>query len=332
MITSKKKVTRNDVAKLAGTSSAVVSYVINNGPRPVSDKVRQKVLEAIRITGYRPNNIAKALASGKSNCIGLVIPNIANPFIATLAHAIECEAIKRGFVILLGDSDDNQQQEYELLNFFLQRQVDGIIYNAIKEPYFELLHSIDTPFVLLNPINKYQGSNIVKIDESKAAFDIVLKMLDFGYQKIAIICGPEGMNNTHDRILGWKQALLSKGIMPDENLIFYSDYTRQAGYKVALEIVDKVKFDGVFTTNEMQAFGALRAFREKNLNVPNDIGLTTFNATELSDFCTPPLTCMKQPVDLVALQTLDMLLEHRDNKCFDIPYKIVDGMSIKKIS
>ena len=80
-----KKVTRNDVAKLAGTSSAVVSYVINNGPKPVSDKTRKKVLEAIKLTGYQPNNIARALVSGKSRCLGLIIPNISNPFIASSA-------------------------------------------------------------------------------------------------------------------------------------------------------------------------------------------------------------------------------------------------------
>lgn len=326
-----KKVTRNDVAKLAGTSSAVVSYVINNGPKPVSEKTRRKVLEAIKITGYQPNNIARALVSGKSRCLGLIIPNISNPFIASLAHAIEGEAIDRGFVILLGDSDDREDKELDLLKFFLQRQVDGIIYNAIKDPYLDLLSSSNTPFVLLNHMASLApGLRVVKINEYQASFDVVKMMIAKGYRKIAIICGPKSMHNTQERIRGWKSALISHGLNPDPALIFYSDYTRNDGYFAALDLIMNAQYDSVFTTNEMQAFGALRAFKERGIKVPDDIGMATFNATELSEFVVPSFAAMFQPVKLVAQHVLNMVLNHEvTDSVYNVPYIVKDGMSLR---
>ena len=326
-----KKVTRNDVAKLAGTSSAVVSYVINNGPKPVSEKTRKKVLEAIKLTGYQPNNIARALVSGKSRCLGLIIPNISNPFIASLAHAIEGEAIERGFVILLGDSDDRVHKEVDLLKFFLQRQVDGIIYNPIKDPYLDLLNASNTPFVLLNHMaNPESEMRVVEINEYQAAYDVVSMMILKGYKKIAIICGPKNMHNTQERIRGWKDALRAHNLEPLSNLVFYSDYTRKDGYYAALDLIMNVKCDSVFTTNEMQAFGALRAFSERGIKVPDDIGIATFNATELSEYVVPSLAAMLQPVKLVAQHVINMVLNpDPKGSVYKIPYIIKDGMSLK---
>ena len=238
-----KKVTRNDVAKLAGTSSAVVSYVINNGPKPVSEKTRKKVLEAIKITGYQPNNIARALVSGKSRCLGLIIPNISNPFIASLAHAIEGEAIDRGFVILLGDSDDREDKELDLLKFFLQRQVDGIIYNAIKDPYLDLLSSSNTPFVLLNHMASLTpGLRVVKINEYQASYDVVKMMIAKGYRKIAIICGPKSMHNTQERIRGWKSALISPSLKGSKSGVTTSSPTNGCSASHGFPIISTTFF------------------------------------------------------------------------------------------
>ena len=135
-----QRVTRSDVAKEAGTSVAVVSYVINNGPRPVAEATRQRVLQAIKKTGYRPNGIARALASGSTQTYGLVAPDISNPFIASMAHALQREAFADGKVLLLGDAGDNSGRERELINNMLNRQVDGLIYTSVdRHPYIELI-------------------------------------------------------------------------------------------------------------------------------------------------------------------------------------------------
>ena len=137
---SARRITRADVARVAGTSVAVVSYVINNGPRPVAETTRLRVLEAIEKTGYRPNDIARALASGNTLTYGLVVPDISNPFFATLAQALQREAFSHGRVLLLGDAGDNRQREHDLINHLLRRQVDGLLYTSVdRHPWFDLI-------------------------------------------------------------------------------------------------------------------------------------------------------------------------------------------------
>ncbi len=134
------KVTRSDVAKIAGTSVAVVSYVINNGPRPVAESTRQRVLDAIRLTRYRPNGVARALASGSTKTYGLIVPNISNPFVASMAHVLLQESLDHGHVMLLGDAGDDRQRELELIHGLLNRQVDGLFYNIVdSHPYIDVI-------------------------------------------------------------------------------------------------------------------------------------------------------------------------------------------------
>lgn len=324
-----KKATRNDVAKLAGTSSAVVSYVVNNGPKKVSEKTKQKVLEAIKILGYRPNNLAKALVKGQNNIIGLIIPNIKNPFIASLAHSIEIAALEKNYTLLLGDSDDNPNLEDKLLDEFLNLQISALIFQSVKQkPNLELLKTANIPVAFINNIESNDIS-CVYIDETKAASKIVKKMILSGYKDIAIIAGPKEMQNSQDRIAGWKKAHLDNNLIPREDLIFYSNYNRVAGYNSALELFSShKKFDAIFTTNEQQAFGVIKACFEKNINIPNDIGLTTFNATEISEYCAPPICAVVQPVDMMSEKLIECLISNSPQKV-EIETAIRNGMSLR---
>ena len=135
-------------ARLAGTSVAVVSYVINNGPRPVAEKTRQRVLDAIQRIGYRPNGVARALALGSTKTFGLIVPTIANPFVASMAHVLLQESLKAGHVMLLGDAGEDRQREIEVIHALLNRQVDGLFYASVdSDPQIDLVkasgHAVD---------------------------------------------------------------------------------------------------------------------------------------------------------------------------------------------
>ena len=308
-----KKVTRNDVAKLAGTSSAVVSYVINNGPRPVAEETKKRVLEAIKKTGYRPNSIARTLVSGSSKSIGLVVPNLSNPFVASLSHCISLEALKRGYVLLLGDSNDDEKTEQGIINHFLQRQVDGILYyTANHTNSSNLIAGTNTPFILLNKCDGFEKYHAVLQDEVQASFLAVSYMLDRGYKKIAIIAGPASMENTRQRIQGWKDAYSNRNYTIDESLIIYSDYTRQDGYVSTKHLLKYIECDAIFSTNELQALGCMRAVYELGLTIPNDLGVMTFNATELSSYVSPSLCAVSQSIEDLARKSLDLLLNFYD--------------------
>lgn len=225
---SARRITRADVARVAGTSVAVVSYVINNGPRPVAETTRLRVLEAIEKTGYRPNDIARALASGNTLTYGLVVPDISNPFFATLAQALQREAFSHGRVLLLGDAGDDRQREHDLINHLLRRQVDGLLYTSVdRHPWFDLIRASGTPCVMIDTIDSHAGVCAIRVDERDAACQATRHLLQHGYQDIGIFVGPLTMLNAQDRLNGWRDAQMEAGIAPREEWIFEAPYTRQ---------------------------------------------------------------------------------------------------------
>ncbi len=148
---AKSAVTRDDVARLAGVSSAVVSYVVNGGPRPVSAANEAKVRQAIRALGYRPNSAARALALGSSEMLALIVPDAINPFYASLARAVENAAAEQGYTLLLADSQDSLRTERRLIKNFAARRVDGLFLSSVLfEPDLIDLEQADIPVVLLN--------------------------------------------------------------------------------------------------------------------------------------------------------------------------------------
>ncbi|MEM6160252.1 LacI family DNA-binding transcriptional regulator [Erwinia sp. P6884] len=305
-----KRATRADVARVAGTSVAVVSYVINNGPRPVAVATRLRVLEAIKITGYRPNNLARALASGTTKTYGLVVPNIGNAFIASFAHALQQEALDHGMVMLLGDAGDSRKRELELLNNLLSQQIDGLLYNSVdRHPYIDLIRESGTPFVMLDRVDPGLNVNILRVDESAAAFQVTAHLLSHGYQEVGIICGPLERLNTQDRLAGWRKALREYGLIEHPQWIFPATYTREGGYQAAKHMLLAGKLPrALFISNEAQATGCLRALTENNIRVPEQLALVCFNGTDRSAYHVPSLTTVRQPVNEMAKKAIEMLM------------------------
>jgi len=306
---SSGNITRSDVAKAAGTSVAVVSYVINNGPRPVAEATRQRVLEAIKQTGYRPNAVARALASGSTKTFGLVVPNIANPFVAAMAHALLQESLNHGHVMLLGDAGDDRQRELELIQGLLNRQVDGLFYNSVdRHPYIDLIKASGTPLVMLDRVEPQPGVSMLRVNEREAARQVTMHLLSHGYQQVGMISGPLEMLNTQDRIQGWRDALTEYGVQADDSLIFPAGYSRQGGYEAAQQMLNRGRVPrALFASNEGQAIGCIRAFSEHGLRVPHDVALVCFNGTEQSAFHVPALTTVRQPLREMAQRAIAML-------------------------
>ncbi len=212
-----QRATRADVAKEAGTSVAVVSYVVNNGPRPVAPATRERVLAAIKKIGYRPNNVARALASGTTKTYGLVVPNINNAFIASLANALQQEAQANDMVMLLGDSGDNRKRELQLINNLLGQQVNGLIYTSVdRHPYIDVLQASNTPFVMLDRVDPSLQVSVLRVDERAASRQVTAHLLSHGYQDVGIISGPLEMLNAQDRLQGWREALAEQGVAQRE--------------------------------------------------------------------------------------------------------------------
>lgn len=306
---TQKRVTREDVAILAGTSVAVVSYVINNGPRPVAEATRERVLQAIRQTGYQPNSIARALASGTSRTFGVVVPDISNGFIASLAHELLQESMRYGHVMLLGDSGDDCQRERDIIQGLLNRQVDGLIYiSADRHPHTDIIRRHGTPLVMLDGVQPEPGISVLRMNERQAAREATAHLLSHGYREVGIITGPARMLNTHDRLQGWIDAMEDAGVAINPQWVVAGDYTRQGGYQAALHLLSGPGCPrALFVCNEQMATGSLRAFHQQGIRVPDDLAMVGFNGTEQGAYLLPSLTSVRQPIAEIATTAIRLL-------------------------
>ena len=305
-----RRVTREEVANLAGTSTAVVSYVINNGPRPVSEETRRRVLDAVKQTGYRPNGIAKALAAGSSRTFGLVVPDISNPFFAAVAHAVEDEVFDAGMVLLLGDAAESKDRESEILGIFQQQQVDGLLFiGTDNHPHVHTIASAGTPVVVLDRVDEDHAAASVVVNNIAGAEAATVHLIGHGYRDIAYIGGPEGISTAEDRKAGWLRAMESAGLAVRAEWVIQADFSRAGGLEAGRLLLSRDTLPrAVFAANDQQAIGLLRVAYETGIRVPEDLAVFTFDGTADAEFSAPPLSTIRQPIEEIARAAVRLLL------------------------
>lgn len=310
-----QRVSRDEVAKLAGTSVAVVSYVINNGPRPVAKETRQRVLDAIKATGYRPNRIARALAAGNSGTVGLVVPDISNPFFAELAYQLEKSAFMAGKILLLSDTAESPEREAAVIENLLQTQVDGLIYVGVGShgPLQRVIES-QTPVVVLDRTESDLTAHAIVIDNSAAAARATHHLITHGFERVDTIAGPKSTSTGRLRAQGWEQALQAAGLDPQDSRLVRAPFTREGGAAAAAELLAQAERPrALFVASEQQALGALYVAWKLGIDVPNDLAIVSFDGTEASRFATPPLTTIVQPTSEIAEKAIETLVGVRRN-------------------
>lgn len=236
------KVTRDDVARLAGTSTAVVSYVINNGPRPVAPATRERVLAAIKELGYRPDRVAQAMASRRTDLIGLIVPDARQPFFGEMAHAVEQAASERGKMVLVGNSDYVGEREVHYLRAFLGMRVSGLILvsHALNDLAAAEIEAWDARVVLLHERPEAIDDVAVVTDDVGGAQLATRHLLEHGYEYVACLGGvaetPTVGDPVSDHVEGWRRAMHEAG-RSTEGRLFEALYNRYDAYKVGLELL-----------------------------------------------------------------------------------------------
>lgn len=273
------KVTRDDVARLAGTSTAVVSYVINNGPRPVAPATRERVLAAIKQLGYRPDRVAQAMASRRTDLIGLIVPDARQPFFGEMSHAVEQAAAERGKMVLVGNSDYLQEREIHYLRAFLGMRVSGLILvsQGLGETAAAEIEAWDARIVLLHERTEAENEFAVVTDDIGGAQLAVRHLLEHGYTDVACVGGmdftPTIGDPVTDHIEGWRRAMQEAGL-PTEGKVFQAPYNRYDAYKVGLELLSRPdRPRALFCSTDDQAIGILRAARELRIDVPGELAV-----------------------------------------------------------
>ena len=304
-------VRRADVARLAGTSPAVVSYVLNGGPRPVSPETRARVLTAIEQLGYRPNGIARSLRMSRTMTLGLVVPDNANPFFAELARSIEEESFANGYTLLIGNAAENDDRQTTYVRTFLARQVDGLFIVPAHGPagFLPDLQRAGTPWVCMDRQVAGAGAPAVLVDNRGGAYAATRHLIEHGRRRIACLAGPQDVMPATDRVAGWRDALAEEGVRPRAMSVWHVPFGRRAGYLAAREILTSAERpDAIFVASDEQALGALRAVAELGLGCPEDLAIVSFDGIPAAEYATPSLATMAQPFPELGRQALAHLL------------------------
>jgi LacI family transcriptional regulator len=299
----KEPVTRNDVAEYAGVSTAVVSYVVNEGPRKVAPETRNRVLEAIRVLGYRPNATARALRMGTTRTFGLITPDGGNPLFAELAKAIDKAAAARGYVVLQTSADGDPATERAKIAELLARQVSGLLLVAPTED--PELTDAEVPAIALNRVLPTISS--VRPAYREGARQGVEHLIGHGHRTIGLVVGGDGHS---ERELGWRDALDAAGL--PEGPIARTTFSRKGGYLAAQSLLP-ARPTAIFASSDLQAIGVLRALHESGLRVPEDIAIAAFDGTPETEYAWPPLTVVRQPLEELAREAVRRLIEGEES-------------------
>ncbi|AOY74527.1 LacI family DNA-binding transcriptional regulator [Clostridium formicaceticum] len=289
--------TIKDVAKIAGVSTSTVSRALS-GNIPVNDDTKKRVLDAVKQLNYKPNFLAKGLKEGRSNAIGLIIPDIRNPIFPALARGVEDTARSNGFNVIFSNSDENIENEINSVNMLKNRWVDGFIFAtaSLDCQHIHQLREENIPVVLMVR-NIEESFDAVVTNNFEASYNAVKYLIDRGLKKIAIINGRLSLSLYRERYEGYKKALEDHGIDFSEEICFNCSMANGNCYEVVKNYFSTHRdVDGVFATNDSKAIEAIRAIKDVGLRVPTDISVIGFDDIQISALLDPQLTTVAQPL------------------------------------
>ena len=303
-----RAVTRADVARYAGVSTAVVSYVINDGPKPVAPATAARVRAAIDRLAYRPNGNARALRTGTTQMLGLVLSDSTNPYFVELAAAIERAGANRGHALMMGNSHGDRSQELQLIGDLTRRQADGIMVAILGRPAYALdLARLSVPIVWLDASEPVTGFSSLGSDGRQgAALGVGHLIEQHGHTSIGLVIGDLGTGDPREQ--GWRETLRAAGL-PD-GPVARVPWTREGGLEGGLQLLaGPDRPTAVLASSDLQAIGLLRAARELGLRVPDDLAVVSFDGTKESPFSSPSLTVVRQDIEGMAELAVALTLD-----------------------
>lgn len=330
-------VTIYDVAREANVSMATVSRVVN-GNQNVKPATRKKVLEVIERLEYRPNAVARGLASKKTTTVGVIIPDISNNLYAELARGIEDIATMYRYNIILANSDQNEGKELTLLDTMLSKQVDGIVMmsDKVTENIQDSIDHSPVPIVLAGSVDELKEVPSVNIDYFEAAYEAVKVLIDNGHKRIAFISGPMSYTITQYKLAAYKKALEDGGLVVDESLIVSEEGTYDSGI-AAYEEINQVEDapTAYFAGSDELAIGIIHGVQDAGKQVPDDIEVISFENSKWARMVRPQLSSVVLPlydIGAVAMRLLTKLMnkEKVEQQNVILPHRIEMRDSVKQ--
>ncbi|WP_278235737.1 LacI family DNA-binding transcriptional regulator [Isoptericola sp. AK164] len=287
------------MARRAGVSPALVSYVLNDGPRPVSAAARERVLAAVHELGYRPDGLARSLRVGRTSTLGLVVPDAVNPFFGELAHAVEDAAFGIGYAVMVCNSADSSARERTYVTSLAERRIDGLILaSTSEETDLSDLTDLAIPVIALDRAPDAAPISTIRVENATGAYLGTRHLVEHAHDRIAFVGGPDTGVSTLRRE-GYLHALQEAGRPPWRELRT-SAFTLAAGADIANELLAGDAPTAVMVASEVQAIGLVTGLGRLGARVPGDIAVVAMDGTAAGAHASPRLTTVAQPIRRMA--------------------------------
>lgn len=340
----KPTTTIKEIADNLGISVTTVSRVLNGVGRKY--RISQNTIDLVKKTAedynFKPNELARGLRLKKTFTLGLLVPDIGNPFFSRIASTLEKAARKYGYSTIICASDEKTSSEKKALDILLNRMVDGILASpiGIDHSHFLKAYNNGTPLILIDRYFMNTELPYVTFDDEKGAYDASKLLLENGHRKIACIQGLTKTSSNIHRLRGYKKALSEYNISFDPELVIGEDFGEINGYKQAKLLLSRSKEKrptAIFSFSNLITIGILKVFKEENINIPKDISLVSFDEQEYSGLLYTPITTVIHTSKEMSKKALEMLLEQinsKERKCdqnITFPTSLVIRESVKDI-
>ena len=312
-----KHVTIKDIARYLSISVSTVSRALVND-KNIRRETKEKVLEAAKTLGYKPNPVATNLKFGHTNTVGVIVPEMVTPFASRVVNGIQEVLYANGIKVIIAESGENPEKEKENLQLMERFMVDGIIislcsYKKNREEYLRLQQA-EMPMVFYDRIPYGLDVSQVIVDDYMKAFFLVERIVRSGRKRIVHLQGPDDVYNSTERARGYKDALAKFNIFPDEEMLIKTGLTFEDGKNVADMLVKKnISFDAVFAFTDTLAIGMMNRLRELGKKIPEEIAVASFSGTELSTIVYPKLTTVEPPLLQMGRTAAELILEKIKN-------------------
>lgn len=308
-----KKMTIKDIARLAEVSITTVSKIINGKDHDISQATIERVKQIMQENRYVPNKLAGSLVTKTTKTIGLVIPDITNPFFPELVRGAEDRANEAGYSLFFCNSDDKLEKETQYIKSLMEKMVDGIIFTAASTDSSRkaAFKNISSPIVLVDRVIEMDEVKAsIVVDNVAGAFEGTKYLIGLGHRKILHITGPEKGTISQERLSGYEQALNEAGIAKDSNLVLSGHFKLEWGYEaMAQAFKNDLAFTAVFCGNDLIALGAMKYLKEQGKRIPEDCSVLGYDDIQIASHVDPPLTTIRQPKYQMGYQAVDTMVK-----------------------
>ncbi|MDQ0218087.1 LacI family transcriptional regulator [Peribacillus cavernae] len=310
------KPTIEDVAKRAKVSIATVSRVINK-QGGVRKKTEERIVKAINELGYIRSAVARSMKKKETNTIGIIVPDIRNPFFPSVVSGIERMARDKGYYTILSSTNESLIVEEEVVKIFIERGVDGVIITTANENgnHIKLLQEQGIPLVAIDRAIKRFEVDTVLVDNIKGSYQAVQHLILQGHKNIAIICGPQNTTPGFERLQGYKNALEEYNLPVNESFITNGDFMEESGYKATYKLFHLPKRPtAIFSSNNLMSIGCMKALMELEWKLGEEVSFIGFDDVEIATFITPKLSVVSRPMNALGEIAFQLLHDRIHSK------------------